>query len=83
MRAAQLPGSAVRTASLPLGRLGHTYMHELNHALSNPTALQFYYLTPMARLQEELNRYNKEGVDLFRKTACYRKRVPYLTIVLI
>ena len=60
----------------PWGRLGHTYMHELNHALSNPTALQFYYLTPMARLQEELNRYNKEGVDLFRKNSVLQKESP-------
>lgn len=60
----------------PWGRLGHTYMHELNHALSNPTALQFYYLTPMARLQEELNRYNKEGVDLFRKNSVLQEESP-------
>ena len=60
----------------PWGRLGHAYMHELNHALSNPTALQFYYLTPMARLQEELNRYNKEGVDLFRKNSVLQKESP-------
>lgn len=60
----------------PWGRLGHTYMHELNHALSNPTALQFYYLTPMARLQEELNQYNKEGVDLFRKNSVLQKESP-------
>lgn len=60
----------------PWGRLGHNYMHELNHALSNPTALQFYYLTPMARLQEELNRYNKEGVDLFRKNSVLQEESP-------
>lgn len=60
----------------PWGRLGHTYMHELNHALSNPTAFQFYYLTPMARLQEELNRYNKEGVDLFRKNSVLQEESP-------
>jgi hypothetical protein len=60
----------------PWGRLGHAYMHELNHALSNPTALQFYYLTPMARLQEELNRYNKEGVDLFRKNSVLQEESP-------
>lgn len=60
----------------PWGRLGHTYMHELNHALSNPTALQFYYLTPMVRLQEELNRYNKEGVDLFRKNSVLQEESP-------
>lgn len=30
----------------------------------------------MARLQEELNRYNKEGVDLFRKNSVLQKESP-------
>lgn len=48
------------------GRLGATYMHELNHALSLPTALQFYYLNENTPIMAELEKYKKNGVDVFR-----------------
>lgn len=62
----------------PWGRFGADYIHELNHALSNQSWLQYLRLTPIAQIQEALEQYRKDRTGLFWNDEDLQKEAPIL-----
>ena len=60
----------------PWGRFGADYIHELNHALSNQSRLQYLRLTPIAQIQKALEQYRKDRTGLFWNDEDLQKEAP-------
>lgn len=60
----------------PWGRFGADYIHELNHAVSNPSRLQYLRLMPNAQIKEAVDQYRKDQTGLFWNDADLQKEAP-------
>ena len=60
----------------PWGRFGADYIHELNHAVSNPSRLQYLRLMPNAQIKEAVDQYRKDRTGLFWNDEDLQKEAP-------
>lgn len=60
----------------PWGRFGADYIHELNHAVSNPSRLQYLRLMPNAQIKEAVDQYRKDQTGLFWNDEDLQKEAP-------